>query len=783
MGRFHEALEEMLKWLNGANNSLDEICATDLNEVKLVDIELARLKVLQNDIRAQEQTVEKLKDTGKNLIRNEASVNKQEDIKERLEQLIINWENVVVKSQKKQKHLNELLTNSQNYQSDVQDALLWLSEIESQLITNRAFGGLPETAKDQLEKFMKLYKQLDANEARVKALISNGQRLNENNLLQNKNLNSLFSLIETLSSRWNHVIKKANDRKERLEGAYVEAVEFHNLLQKFISWLTDTEKILNTLKPVSRVLDTVAGQIAEHQILQKNITEHRDQMLQLDKLGTHIKYFSQKQDVILVKNLLISVQNRWEKIVSRSAERTRDLERGFKDAKQFYDMWQELYTWLLESLDLIGQDIVIGNQPEKIKKQINKHREFHRNVSLKQPMYDIAIKLGKKLIEKCDIEQDRHQLQDMLNDLKNKWQSLCYQSIERQKLLEDSLLCSGQFRDALQALIDWLVKTEEFLDEKKPINGDLDCVLNLIDENKRFQNELQHKMEQVTLVRKAANDIINNSTSVEDSNNLQKQLEIMNDKWDRVTELSFNYATRLEGAVDLAREFHKNIKSRLDWLNSAEQQLKYMPAGLDSEAEICDAIEHHQSFKFDIKDQEELVKQALDIGDEILKACVPDATINVKHCMAVLQQRWEEMLQLCEQKDTRLNEILNTVKENEALLNELLAWVQGAEATLIALDQKQLPNSIEQVETLLQDHQEFQNEMTSRQTNVEKITKNNSIKDDYLYTNGADRKKSMSSKTYVFLFIVSMNSFCKLILFFEDCQRLPIMDGRHQSQK
>ncbi len=37
-----------------------------------------------------------------------------------------------------------------------------------------------------------------------------------------------------------------------------------------------------------------------------------------------------------------------------------------------------------------------------------------------------------------------------------------------------------------------------------------------MDENKRFQNELQHKMDQVTLVRTAANDIINNSTSLED---------------------------------------------------------------------------------------------------------------------------------------------------------------------------------------------------------------------------------------------------------------------------
>ncbi len=52
------------------------------------------------------------------------------------------------------------------------------------------------------------------------------------------------------------------------------------------------------------------------------------------RAGTHLKYFSQKQDVILIRNLLASVTHRWEKIVSRCAERTRQLDHGYKEAKQ-----------------------------------------------------------------------------------------------------------------------------------------------------------------------------------------------------------------------------------------------------------------------------------------------------------------------------------------------------------------------------------------------------------------------------------------------------------------
>jgi hypothetical protein len=71
-------------------------------------------------------------------------------------------------------------------------------------------------------------------------------------------------------------------------------------------------------------------------------------------------------------------------------------------------------------------------------------------------------------------------------------------------------------------------------------------------------------------------------------------------------------------------------------LNGAEQHLKYLPSGLDNEAEICEAIEQHQYFRAELQDQQVLVRQALDIVEEILKACVPEAMINVIHCLAVL---------------------------------------------------------------------------------------------------------------------------------------------------
>lgn len=56
----------------------------------------------------------------------------------------------------------------------------------------------------------------------------------------------------------------------------------------------------------------------------------------------------------------------------------------------------------------------------------------------------------------------------------------------RQHKLEEALLFSGQFAEALQALVDWLYRVEPQLAEDQPVHGDLDLVSNLMDSHKVY---------------------------------------------------------------------------------------------------------------------------------------------------------------------------------------------------------------------------------------------------------------------------------------------------------
>ena len=54
----------------------------------------------------------------------------------------------------------------------------------------------------------------------------------------------------------------------------------------------------------------------------------------------------------------------------------------------------------------------------------------------------------------------------------------------RQRKLEEVLLLSGKFQDALQERLNWLYKVEPMLAENQPVHGDVHTVNSFIEEHK-----------------------------------------------------------------------------------------------------------------------------------------------------------------------------------------------------------------------------------------------------------------------------------------------------------
>ncbi|XP_070833540.1 dystonin [Chaetodon trifascialis] len=717
LGQFQHALDELLAWMSHTEELLNEQRKAG-GDPKAIEIELAKHHVLQNDVLAHKATVETVNKVGNDLVESSAG-EEASSLQSKLENLNQRWKAILEKTAQRKQQLESALLQAQGFHGEIEDMQQWLKDTERQLLASKAVGGLPDTAREQLNAHLELCSAFEVKEVLYQELMNKGHQLlavtpegPDSNTEQD---------LANLKDKWEAVQGKVAERKVKLEEALTLATDFHNSLQDFINWLTQAEQTLNMVSPASLILETIMFQIDEHKMFVTEVNSHRDHIIELDKTGTHLKYFSQKQDVVLIKNLLLSVQGRWEKLVQRSVERGRLLDDARKRAKQFHETWNKLMEWLDESEKTLDSEVEIANDPDKIKMQLAQHKEFQKALGSKHSVYDTTARTGRALKDKTSLQDDNQKLDDMLSELRDKWDTVCGKSVERQNKLEEALLFSGQFTDALQALIDWLYRVEPQLAEDQPVHGDIDLVLNLIDNHKVFQKELGKRTVSVQALKRSAKELI--ESSHDDSSWVKVQMQELSTRWETVCNLSVSKQARLEQALCQAEEFHSAVHILLEWLAEAEQSLRFHGSLPDDEEALQALIEQHKEFMKKLEEKRVALNKAASMGEAILTICHPDSITTIKHWNTIIKARFEEVQAWARQHQQRLATALTELLATQELLENLLTWLQWAETNLNDKDKEPLPQEIEEVKSLIAEHQAFMEEMTRKQPDVDKITK------------------------------------------------------------
>ncbi|XP_041665491.1 microtubule-actin cross-linking factor 1 isoform X19 [Cheilinus undulatus] len=721
LGQFQHALSELQAWLNHTHATLDTQRPVS-SDPKAIEIELAKHHVLRNDVLSHHATVETVNSAAAELLESSPG-DEASYLRDQLDQLNQSWESLLLKTKERQKLLEAALQQAEGFHGELEEFLQWLRRTESQLSAAKPTGGLPETAREQLQQHLELQAQLTQRAEQYHRLLDQGESM----LLARGGEEAGPGTTQTqqnlamLQNKWASLNTKMDDRRAKLEEAVTLATGFQTSLQDTINWLTQAEQTLNMAQPPSLILDTVLFQIDEHKVFVNEVNTHREQVLALEKAGSQLRFASLKQDVVLIKNLLLSVQARWDKLVQRSLDRGRHLDEARKRAKQFHEAWRKLTDWLEEAEKRLDSELEISNEPDKIKVQLAKHKEFQKALGSKQPVYDTTVRSGKAMRDKAQLPADTQKLDHLVGEVRDKWDTVCGKSVERQHKLEEALLFSGQFAEALQALVDWLYRVEPQLAEDQPVHGDLDLVSNLMDSHKAFQKEMGKRTSSVQALKRSARDLMD--TGRDDTAWVKVQLQELSNRWDTVCALSVTKQTRLQQALKQAEEFRTAVQVILEWLSEAEQTLRFRGV-LPEEAETLQALLHtHRDFMATVEEKRADVNKAAGMGEGILTVCHPDSITTIKHWITIIRARFEEVLTWAKQHEQRLETALTEVLNNANLLEELLSWLQWAETTLVQRDTEPLPQDIPQLKTLISEHQTFMEEMTRKQPDVDKVTK------------------------------------------------------------
>jgi len=163
-----------------------------------------------------------------------------------------------------------------------------------------------------------------------------------------------------------------------------------------------------------------------------------------------------------------------------------------------------------------------------------------------------------------------------------------------------------------------------------------------VEKHKNFEENLSSRTEQVESLKKTAEELLETADS-EDSIKINAQVTELTNAWEKVWGMSKNKTKRLEEALRQAEELHRSVNMLLEWLAEAEARLRFSGPLPEDEDEVRRQIEDHEKFMRELKEKEKDKDFTLNLAQEILAKCHPDAINVIKHWITIIQTRWDEV--------------------------------------------------------------------------------------------------------------------------------------------
>ncbi|KIH63922.1 hypothetical protein ANCDUO_05771 [Ancylostoma duodenale] len=94
-------------------------------------------------------------------------------------------------------------------------------------------------------------------------------------------------------------------------------------------------------------------------------------MAEQQAAGTRLQYYCEKKDAIPIKNGLVSLKHRFEKVATRSAERTKQLNAALDETRVWLNGMTDLLGWLDDLEMRIPDDQLSTSNIDKLKQLLD----------------------------------------------------------------------------------------------------------------------------------------------------------------------------------------------------------------------------------------------------------------------------------------------------------------------------------------------------------------------------------------------------------------------------
>ncbi|KAG2467312.1 DYST protein, partial [Polypterus senegalus] len=670
--KYKEHLEKVQPWIEDCEKQLTQVTVSvDPAEV---DCSISRARTLQKDVDKHRGVVELFHNAADSLL--EVTQADHEPVKEEKANVTQKVENISEILQQKRDTLDKIAQRLKEFNDTHKEVREHLKGARQQLTVHESLGAQVYSNK-HLTNMKAQQKALETLGTQVGSLKGLAQGLVVD-ASDAAGVSDLLLKVESLDTEFKSVKQQVEDVSSFLETKLQGIGQFQNSIREMFSQFSDLDDELDSMQPVGRDLDVLRLQKEDMRNFIKKLQELIDNTATANKNCQQMLEKEGSPDLPGLKRDLEALNKQCGKLMDRAKGRQDQVEAIYSRVDEFYQKLKELSEKCIvveeheESQGAVRMEIEIVNQ------QLDAFKVFQKEEiePLQGKLQDVNW-IGQGLIQSAAKTTNTQKLEQDLEDINMRCNTLNKKVAERAALLHEALLHCGRFQDALESLLSWLTDTEELVANQKPPSAEFKVVKAQIQEQKLLQRLLEDRKPTVDIIKREGEKI---SASVEspDKEKTLKELVTLGQRWESLLGKAETRHRQLECILVVAQQFHETLEPLTEWLTSMEKRLANTePIGTQTK-KLEEQISQHKALEDDIMAHSKNLHQAISVGQTLKTLSSPDDKDSVQSKVDSAQSQFGELQETSGRKAAMLQQAFSNAQhfgEDEVALMNWLSEV------------------------------------------------------------------------------------------------------------
>uniref|UniRef100_A0AAR2J8L2 Spectrin alpha chain, non-erythrocytic 1 n=1 Tax=Pygocentrus nattereri TaxID=42514 RepID=A0AAR2J8L2_PYGNA len=757
--QFFRDSDELKSWINEKMKTATDEAYKDPSNLQG---KVQKHQAFEAELSANQSRIDALQKSGQELI--DGKHYASSEVATRMDEVSSQWKKLLEATELKGIKLREA-NQQQQFNRNVEDIELWLYEVEGHLASDD-YGKDLTSVQNLQKKHALLEADVAAHQDRIDGITIQARQFQEAGHFDADNIRKKQ---EALVARYEALKEPMAARKQKLSDS-LRLQQLFRDVEDEETWIREKEPIAAS---TNRGKDLIGVQnlLKKHQALQAEITGHEPRIKAVTQKGESMVdegHFAAED----VKVKLGELNNRWETLKNKAAQRRQDLEDSLQ-AQQYFADANEAESWMREKEPIVGSTDY-GKDEDSAEALLKKHEALMSDLSAygssiqglkeqaqacRQQVAPTDDETGKELVlalydyqEKSprEVTMKKGDILTLLNSTNKDWWKVevndrqgfvpaAYvkkldptQSSSRENLLDEQgsiALRQDQIENQYGTLLELGEKRKDMLEKsckKFMLFREANELQQWINEKEGAltNEEVGSDLEQVEVLQKKFDDFQKdlkaNESRLRDINKVASELEsegLMAEEAPLVQELNNRWRalqqlaedrSNMLGSAHEVQRFHRDADETKEWIEEKNQALNTDNYGHDL-ASVQALQRKHEGFERDLAALGDKVNSLGETAERLIQSH-PEAVDDIQEKCTELNTAWSSLVGRADQRKDKLGNS-HDLQRFLSDFRDLMSWINGIRG-LVSSDE--LAKDVTGAEALLERHQEHRTEIDAR---------------------------------------------------------------------